>query len=92
VLATERYDKSEPVNIGAGFEISIKDLVSLLVDLMNFKGSIFWDTTKPDGQPRRMLDTTRAHQEFGFKAQTSFIDGLKKTIDWYTYQSTQSVT
>ena len=86
VLATERYDKSEPVNIGAGFEISIKDLVSLLVDLMNFKGSIFWDTTKPDGQPRRMLDTTRAHQEFGFKAKTPFTEGLKKTIDWYISQ------
>ena len=86
ILATERYDKSEPVNIGAGFEISIKDLVSLLIDLMNFKGSIFWDTTKPDGQPRRMLDTTRAHKEFGFKAKTPFTEGLKKTIDWYISQ------
>lgn len=83
ILATERYDKSDPVNIGAGFEISIQELVNLLVELTGYKGGIAWDTTKPDGQPRRMLDTTRAFKEFGFKARTDFREGLKKTIDWY---------
>ncbi|MBU1184582.1 MAG: GDP-L-fucose synthase [Proteobacteria bacterium] len=83
VLATERYDKEEPVNIGAGFEISIRDLVALIVELTGFKGQIAWDTTKPDGQPRRMLDTTRAFVEFGFRARTNFREGLAKTIDWY---------
>jgi len=86
VSATENYDKSDPVNIGAGFEISMKDLVSLLVDLMNFTGHISWDTTKPDGQPRRMLDTSRAEKEFGFSAKTTFAEGLRKTIDWYFSQ------
>ena len=83
VLATERYDKEEPVNIGAGFEISIRDLVTLIVELTGFKGRIVWDKTKPDGQPRRMLDTTRAFVEFGFRARTNFQEGLVKTIDWY---------
>ena len=83
VLATESYNKSEPVNIGPGFEISIKDLVALIAELTDFKGTITGDPTKPDGQPRRMLDTTRAFQEFGFKAKTGFREGLKKTIDWY---------
>ncbi len=83
VLATERYNKSEPVNIGAGFEISIKELVELRVKLTGFKGDIVWDTTKPDGQPRRMPDTMRAENEFGFKAKTSFDEGLRKTIEWY---------
>ena len=83
VLATESYNKSEPVNIGPGFEISIKDLVALIAELTDFKGKITWDPTKPDGQPRRMLDTTRAFQEFGFKAKTGFREGLKKTIGWY---------
>lgn len=83
VLASEKFDKSEPVNIGAGFEISIKDLVMLIVELMNYKGKIVWDTTKPDGQPRRMLDTRRASREFGFIAKTDFREGLKKTIEWY---------
>ncbi len=86
VLATESYNKSDPINIGAGFEISIKDLVTLLVDIMNFTGHIVWDTTKPDGQPRRMLDTTRAKTEFSFKSKTPFKEGLRKTIDWYTSQ------
>lgn len=90
VKATEYYEKSEPVNIGAGFEISIKELVEKLVILMNFTGSIVWDKTKPNGQPRRMLDTTRAIQEFGFKAETSFDEGLKKTIDWYNSEMTKS--
>ena len=67
VLATERYDKPEPVNLGAGFEITIKDLVELICRLMNFHGEIRWDATKPDGQPRRMLDTLRAEREFGFQ-------------------------
>ena len=83
VLAMERYNKSDPVNIGAGFEISIKELVELIVELTGFKGRIIWDKTKPDGQPRRMLDTTKAFKEFGFKAETSFEEGLKKTIEWY---------
>jgi len=83
VLATEKYNKSGPVNIGAGFEISIKELVELIVELTGFKGQIIWDKTKPDGQPRRMLDTTKAFTEFGFKAKTSFEQGLKKTIEWY---------
>jgi len=83
ILATEKYNKPEPVNIGAGFEISIKDLVGLIVKLTGFKGKIVWDKTKPDGQPRRCLDTTRAKKEFGFKAKISFEEGIKKTIEWY---------
>ncbi len=83
VLATEAYDKSEPVNIGPGFEISIRDLVALIAELSGFQGRIAWDATKPDGQPRRMLDTGRAFREFGFRAKTGFRDGLRKTIDWY---------
>ena len=83
VLATEYYNHSEPVNLGAGFEISIRDLVSLTVEMTGFKGEVVWDETKPDGQPRRMLDTTRAEKYFGFKARTSLEEGLKKTIDWY---------
>jgi len=83
ILAMEQYNKSEPVNIGAGFEISIKELVALIVDLTVFKGKVFWETSKPDGQPRRLLDTTRAMQEFGFKAKTDFKEGLRKTIEWY---------
>jgi len=86
-LATERYNKSEPVNIGAGFEISIKDLVELIAKLTGFKGKIVWDTSKPDGQPRRCLDTTKAYKEFGFKATTPFEEGLRKTIDWYREMS-----
>ena len=83
LLATEKYNSSEPVNIGAGFEISIKELVELIARLCEFKGSIIWDASKPNGQPRRMLDTTKAEKEFGFKASTSFEYGLKKTIEWY---------
>jgi len=82
-LATQKYDKSDPVNIGAGFEISIKELIELIVELTDFQGRIVWDDTKPDGQPRRTLDTTKALEEFGFKAKTSFREGLKKTIEWY---------
>ena len=83
LLASERYNKSGPVNIGAGFEISIKDLVKLITKLSGFKGKIIWDRTKPNGQPRRCLDTTKAEEEFGFKAKTSFEEGLKRTIEWY---------
>lgn len=83
ILATEKYNKSDPVNIGAGFEISIKELVGLIVELTGFEGRIIWDTSKPDGQPRRMLDTTKALKEFDFKAKTDFREGLKMTIEWY---------
>jgi len=83
VLATEKYDKSDPVNIGAGFEISIKDLAYKIKDIMQYNGEIIWDTSKPDGQPKRSLDTSKALKEFGFKAKINFDDGLKKTIDWY---------
>jgi GDP-L-fucose synthase len=83
ILATERYDKPEPVNLGAGFEISIKDLVNLISKLTGFKGKITWDPTKPDGQPRRSLDISRAEKEFGFRAKVNFEEGLKRTIDWY---------
>ncbi|HEX75389.1 MAG TPA: GDP-L-fucose synthase [Dehalococcoidia bacterium] len=85
-LATEKYDKPEPLNIGAGFEIKIKDLVGLIAELTGFQGGIEWDTTKPDGQPRRCLDTSRAKQEIGFEAKTDFREGLKKTIEWYKAQ------
>jgi len=84
VLATERYNKPDPVNLGAGFEISINDLVHLIAKLTGFAGTITWDTTKPDGQPRRRLDTSKAELEFGFRATTSFEAGLRKTIEWYT--------
>ncbi len=83
VLATQRYNKSDPVNLGAGFEVSIKELAKLIIKLTGFKGKIIWDKTKPDGQPRRCLDTSRAAKEFSFKAKTPFEEGLKKTIEWY---------
>ncbi len=83
VLAAIKYDKPEPVNIGSGREISIKDLVGLICRLMNFDGEIRWDTTKPDGQLRRRLDVSLAKKEFGFLAKTDFETGLKKTIKWY---------
>jgi GDP-L-fucose synthase len=82
-LAAERYDRPEPVNLGAGFEITIRDLATLIADLTGFTGEIVWDTTKPDGQPRRCLDVSRAEREFGFRAKTSFEDGLKATVEWY---------
>ncbi len=82
-LATEQYNQSEAINIGAGFEISIRELTELIVELSGFKGQIIWDTTKPDGQPRRMLDTSRAFDEFGFRARTDLRVGLQKTIAWY---------
>jgi len=83
LLAAEKYDKSEPVNLGTGVEISIKELVELIVKLTDFKGKIVWDTAKPDGQPRRCLDTSKAKREFGFKARMNFEEGLKRTIAWY---------
>lgn len=86
VLATEKYDKSEPVNIGAGFEISIKDLVEKIRSIVGYEGEIIWDTTKPNGQPRRMLDVSRAQKEFGYSSATNFDSGLERTIKWYTLQ------
>ena len=83
VLATEKYEGGEPVNIGAGREISIKELVEQIAAITGFQGHIIWDTSKPNGQPRRCLDTSRAREFFGFTAKTDFRDGLKKTIDWY---------
>ena len=83
VLATEKYSGAEPVNLGSGMEISIKNLVVLVCKLMDYKGEIHWDSSKPDGQPRRMLDTSRAEKEFSFKAKTDFETGLKRTIEWY---------
>jgi GDP-L-fucose synthase len=83
VMAAERYDDSEPVNLGSAFEISIKDLAETIVKLTGYTGSLAWDTTKPNGQPRRKLDTHRAKEWFGFQSQTSFDEGLRKTIEWY---------
>jgi len=82
-LATARYDQSLPVNLGSGFEISIKDLVNKIALMTGFKGDLAWDTSKPNGQPRRALDTTRAKEYFGFKAEVDFDEGLRKTIDWF---------
>ncbi len=82
-LATERYDKPEPVNLGSGDEVSIRDLALRIAALTGFKGRIVWDATKPNGQPRRCLDVTRAEREFGFRARTQLPDGLKTTIEWY---------
>lgn len=83
VMAAEKYNNSDPVNIGAGFEISIKELVELVVNITGFSGKVVWDASKPDGQPRRFLDTSRAEKEFGFKAKMDLSDGLKRTVEWY---------
>lgn len=83
VMGTQHYNEPEPVNLGTGYEISIHDLVSLIGELMEFEGEIIWETDKPNGQPRRCLDTQRALQSFGFTAQVDFRQGLKNTIDWY---------
>ena len=83
LMAFKKYDKSEPVNLGAGFEISIKDLAELIKKTVGFEGKLVWDKTKPDGQPRRKLDVSRAKKEFGFSAKTTFEKGLKETIEWY---------
>ncbi len=83
VLAAERYDSIEPMNIGSGSEISIRDLVTMIAELSGFKGRIEWDASKPDGQPRRCLDTSRANSELGWQARTPLAEGLRRTIEWY---------
>jgi len=89
ILATERYDKPEPVNIGSSEEISIRDLVDRIVTLTGYRGSVMWDATKPDGQPRRKLNAERARREFGFTAQVDFTQGLRRTIEWYLSEGVQ---
>ena len=89
LLAAEKYNKPDPVNIGAGFEITIKDLVSLIAKLTHFDGKIIWDASKPDGQPRRCLDTARAKKEFGFEAKVKLEEGLKRMIAWYAEKRKQ---
>ena len=83
VAAAERYDRSDPVNLGAGFEIKIRELVPMIARLCRFEGEVVWDATKPDGQPRRMLDTSRAAREFGWRAKIGFEEGLRETVEWY---------
>jgi len=91
LLATERFDGPEPVNLGSAMEIRIKDLADLIARLSGFKGRIVWDTSKPDGQPRRALDTKRAEHLFGFRARTGFEEGLRETINWFDGQIQRSV-
>lgn len=91
VLATEKYDKADPINLGADFEISIKDLIELICELTKFKGEIEWDTSKPDGQPRRLFDSSRAVKEFGYRPKTEFKEGLIKTIKWYEGQRSKGL-
>jgi GDP-L-fucose synthase len=86
VLATQRYDKPDPINLGAAREISIRELVELICELSGFRGEIRWDPSKPDGQPRRCLDVSKAELEFGFRARTDFREGLQRTIEWYRAQ------
>ena len=83
LLAAERYDSSDPVNVGSGNEISIKDLIGKIAAVTGFTGRVVWDTSKPNGQPRRQLDTRRAEERFGFQAQIGFDEGLRQTVDWY---------
>jgi GDP-L-fucose synthase len=83
LLATERYNASDPVNLGSGNEISVKNLAEMIASLTGFEGSLVWDTTKPNGQPRRKLETSKAEALFGFRAQTPFEEGMRCTIDWY---------
>ena len=90
VLAAERYDHPDPVNLGVGAEITIRDLVNLIVEQTRYGGEIRWDASKPDGQPRRSLETSRAREAFGFASQVSFADGLRATVDWYEAGSTAS--
>jgi GDP-L-fucose synthase len=90
LLTAERYNKPDPVNLGSGKEISIKDLAELIVRLTDYKGEIRWNPAQPDGQPRRCLDTRRAEREFGFRAQTPFEEGLRKTVAWYEQHRTAS--
>lgn len=91
ILAAEKYNKPEPVNLGSGFEISIRDLVSLITKLTGFKGQIIWDASKPDGQPRRLFDNSRAAKEFGYRPKTGFKEGLIKTIKWYEEQRSKNL-
>lgn len=83
LLAAERYNDSDPVNLGSSYEISIKDLVETIAKATEFEGEIVWDTSKPNGQPRRKLDVARAENQFGFKSKITFEDGLRKTVAWY---------
>jgi len=83
LLATEKYNSAEPVNIGSGFEIRIRELAEKMAKLTGFDGEIWWDSSKPDGQPRRRLDVSRAREYFGFEAKMPFDEGLRATIDWY---------
>jgi GDP-L-fucose synthase len=83
LLAAEYYEETEPVNLGSGFEISIRDLLPKIAEYVGFEGEIVWDTSKPDGQPRRSLDVNRAKEKFGFEAATPFDEGLRKTVTWY---------
>jgi GDP-L-fucose synthase len=92
VLAAEKYDRPEPVNLGAGFEISIRDLAELIAELTGFRGRLVFDRTKPDGQPRRSLDVTRARNSFGFAASTDFRTGLKRTVEWYKAERAKQPT
>jgi GDP-L-fucose synthase len=92
LLASEKYNKSDPVNLGSSIEISIKDLITLIAKLTGFEGKIAWDTSKPNGQPRRGLDVSRAEKEFGFKAQVGFEEGLRRTIDWYIEKTKKEST
>jgi GDP-L-fucose synthase len=82
-MGTQFYNEPQPVNLGTGYEISIRNLITLICELMDFDGEIIWETDKPNGQPRRCLDTQRAKQAFGFVTQIDFKQGLKNTIDWY---------
>jgi GDP-L-fucose synthase len=82
-MGTTDYNDSEPVNLGTGYEITIRDLITIICELMEFEGEVVWQTDKPNGQPRRCLDTERAKQAFGFTAEVGFKEGLKNTIDWY---------
>ena len=90
LLAAERYNKSDPVNLGSGFEISIRELVETIARLTGFEGRIIWDATKPDGQPRRRLDASKAEREFGFRARRGFEEGLRRTVDWYLAHQAQT--
>jgi GDP-L-fucose synthase len=92
ILAAERYNKPDPVNLGSGMEITIRDLVVLINELTGYRGEIHWDTTKPDGQPKRCLDVSRAKKEFGFEATVPLWEGLKKTIEWYLLHSKDKTT
>ena len=83
LLAAEKYNDSEPINLGSGMEISIRDLAQLIARLTGYEGEFVWDTSKPNGQPRRALDVKRAEANFGFRAQMPFEEGLQQTIDWY---------